>query len=109
MSLFLARIRKTSPGNDNIPYWVYRDCAHELSEVVTMLVNMSIGLSDVPSAWRTAVIIPVSKYIPVGGVNDLRPISVTPILSRSVELLIVRDHIYPAIPSNDIIDIYLSI
>ena len=23
----LFRIRRTSPGNDNTPYWVYRDCA----------------------------------------------------------------------------------
>ena len=23
----LSRIRRTSPGNDNTPYWVYRDCA----------------------------------------------------------------------------------
>ena len=73
---------------------------------VTMFVNMSIGLGVVPSAWRTAVITPVPKCTPVGGVNDLRPISVTPILSHLVERLIVRDHIYPAIPSNDIIDQY---
>ena len=68
-----------------------------------MLVTMSIGLGVVPSAWRTPVITPVPKCTPVGGVNDLRPISVTPILSRLVEPLIVRDHIYPAIPSNEII------
>ena len=43
---------------------------------------------------------------PVGGVNDLRPISVMLILSRLVERLIVRESIYPAIPSNDIIDQY---
>ena len=56
MELILARIRKTLPANDNILYWIYRNCAHELSEVVTMLVNMSIDLGVVPSAWRTAVI-----------------------------------------------------
>ena len=71
---------------------------------VTMLVN--IGLGVVPSAWRTAVTTPVPKCTPVGRVNDLQPISITSILSRLVERLIVRDHIYPAIPSNDIIDQY---
>ena len=97
----MSRIRKTSPGNDNIPY-----CAHELSEVVTMLVNMSVGLGVVPSGWRTAVLTPVSKCTLVGGVNDLRPMSVMPILSCLVERLIVRDHIYLAIPSKDIIAQY---
>ena len=82
------------------------DCAHDLSEVVTMLVNMSIGHGIVSFAWCTAVITPVPKCTPVSGVNDLRPLSVTPILSRLVERLIIRDHIYPAIPSNDIIDRY---
>ena len=52
-------------------------------------------------AWRTAVITPHPECTPVGGVNNLRPISVTPILSRLMERLIVRDHIFPAIPSND--------
>ena len=51
-------------------YWIKRDCARELSEAVTMLVNMSIGLGVVPSAWRTAVITPAPKCTPVGGVND---------------------------------------
>ena len=54
-----------------------------------MRVNMSIGIGVIRSAWRTAVITPVPKCTPVGGVNNLRPISVTPILSRLVDRLIV--------------------
>ena len=30
IEIMLAKMRKTSPGNDEIPYWVYRDCAREL-------------------------------------------------------------------------------
>ena len=88
IELSLAPIRKTSPGNDDIHDWVYRDYVHELSDVVTMLANMLIGLGVVPSVWRTAVIMPVPKCTPVGGVNDFRPISATPILSSLVERLI---------------------
>ena len=29
IELILARTKKTSPGSDNVSYWVYRDCAHE--------------------------------------------------------------------------------
>ena len=61
----LARIRRTSPGSDNIPYWVYRDCASELAEVVCCMINMSICLDVVPSAWHTAVNTPVPKCTPV--------------------------------------------
>ena len=57
--------------------------------------------------YESAYYSSVSKSTPVSGVNDdLPPISVTPILSSLVEQLIVRDHIFPAIPSNKIIDQY---
>ena len=78
IELILAGIRKLTPDNDNISYWVYRGWAHELPEEVTLLVIMS-GLDVVRSAWRSAVITPVPKCTPIGGVNDLSPISVTPI------------------------------
>ena len=59
---------------------------------------MSVGRGVVPAAWYTAVITPVPKCTPVSGVSDIRPISVTPILSRMVERLVVKNHIFPAIP-----------
>ena len=58
---------------------------------------MSVSHCVVPAAWCTAVITPVPKYTPVSGVSDLRSISVIPILSRMVERLIVKDHIFHAI------------
>ena len=42
VQIMLARISRSSPGNDNIPYWVYRDCSSELADVVTEIVNMSL-------------------------------------------------------------------
>ena len=33
----LPRISSTSPGNDNMPYWDYRDSSSELAEVVTRI------------------------------------------------------------------------
>ena len=67
----LARICRTLPGNDNIPYWVYRDCSSELAEVVTRIVNISVSHDVVLAAWRTAVITPVPKCTPVSGESDL--------------------------------------
>ena len=104
VQIMLARISRTSPVNDNIPYWVYRNCSSELAEVVTRIVNMSVSCGVVPAAWRTAVITPVPKCTPVSGVSDLRPISVISILSRTVERLIVKDHIFHAITSATLYD-----
>ena len=64
---------------------------------------MSIDLGVVPSAWRTAAITPVSKCMPINGLGDLRPISVTP---RMLEHLVVRDHISPTIPPGKLFDQY---
>ena len=41
------------------------------------MVNMSVELGVAPSAWRRAVITPVPKCMPINGLSDLRPISVT--------------------------------
>ena len=106
VALMLARIRRTSPSIDDIPYLVYRDCYEELSSVVTKIVNLSFELGRVTSAWCTAVITPVPKCTPITGPEDLRPISVTPILSRMVERLVVKDHILPAISIDDLQDQY---
>ena len=59
---------------------------------------MSVKLGRVPSA----VITPVSKCTPISGHGDLRPISVTPILSQ----MVVKDHILPVIPLEVLLDEY---
>ena len=35
----LSAIKKTSPGVDGVPYWVYKHCAIELAPVLTHLIN----------------------------------------------------------------------
>ena len=103
IKLLLARIGRTSPGNDDIPYWLYKDCACEIAQVVTKIINMSIDLGFVHSAWRTAAITPVPKCMPIKGLGDLRLISVTPILSRMVERLVVRDYISQPFPKGSVL------
>ena len=59
--VLLANVRKTSPGNDRIPYWVFRDCAEGLSQVVTKLINYCPCIRTVSSAWKIAAVTPVPK------------------------------------------------
>ena len=51
-----------------------------------------------------AVITPVPTSLPVSGPSDYRPISVTPILSRVVERLVVKDFISLLIPGDVLSD-----
>ena len=59
-----------------------------------------------PSAWKIASITRVPKINPVKSPNDLRPISITPILSRRVERLLVKDFNIPKVPPEDLINQY---
>ena len=58
-----------------------------------MLVNEVL----VPTQWKTTYIIPVAKANQHSECADFRHDSTTPVLSRVLEKLIVRDTIYPAI------------
>jgi len=95
----LGRIRSTSPGPKGIPSWMYRTCAVELGPVVAKLVNFSLTQCRVPLVWKTAHITPVPKTSPVTLAGDLRPISVTSILSRTVEKVVVRHYLTPLLRS----------
>jgi hypothetical protein len=53
-----------------------------------------------PSKWKQAIVTPIPKVKKVSdftGINDLRPISVTPILSRVLEKVVVKKYLWPAL------------
>ena len=96
----LSTMKKTSPGPDEIPHWVYRNCASELTPIITHIINISLGTGVVPSAWKRALVTPVpkvKKFSEFKGPSDLRPISVTSILSRVAENIIVKKYLWPSL------------
>jgi Reverse transcriptase (RNA-dependent DNA polymerase) len=99
----LRRVTKTAPGRDNIPYWVFGSCSFELADVVAHIYNSTLRTGVVPTQWLTAVITPIPKIPNPGTLSDFRPISVTPILSRIMVLVVLR-WIRPAIISDLISD-----
>ena len=58
--------------------------------------------------WKTAVILPIPKTASPTQASDFRSISITPVLSHTLERLVVRAYIYPALlqqcPSLDFSD-----
>ena len=55
--------------------------------------------STVPKQWKQARIRPVPKTPTPQQVVDYRPISITPVLTRVTERIVVRRYIYPALSS----------
>jgi len=89
-----------------LPYWFFRYAAAELTPVITHLIRLTLSNGTLPKAWKRAVITPVPKVTSPQNLSDLRPISVTPILSCLVEKLIARKYLTPALPKKLLEDQY---
>ncbi|CAB4035902.1 Hypothetical predicted protein [Paramuricea clavata] len=80
----LKRGKASEP--DNLPTWILKDFAMELSSPVALIFNAFIQERTVPNAWKVADIISIPKINPVKDIEkDLRPISLTAVFSKTME------------------------
>ncbi len=84
----LSRINpRKAAGPDNIPGRVLKDCAAQLTDVLTDIFNTSLSQAVIPTCLKSTIIIPVPKKSPVSCLNDYRPIALTPIMMKCFERL----------------------
>jgi len=102
----LRRIKKTSAGSDNLPAWVFRSCSFELASIVAHILNCSFRTSVIPSSLMTAIVTPVAKVLQPTVMADYRPISVTSILSRLAEKVVINTWLRPALSPSLFLDQY---
>jgi len=100
----LMGVKKTAPGSDQLPYWFFKNCAFQLAPVITHLFNLTLITGKPPIHWKKAMISPVPKVSKPNTLSDLRPISVTPILSRILERIIVQRYLIPSLPPDELAD-----
>jgi len=100
----LRNVKNTAPGMDNLPSWLFRLCSFELAGVIAGMFNLSFSTGRVPEQWLCALVTPVPKIPQPQQLADFRPISVTPILSRIAEKLVVTRWLRPGIPQETIAD-----
>ena len=83
--LMNINIRKAI-GPDGIPSWILHDFPGFLAPPVAAIFNSSIREGCLPSLWKTAIACPVPKVNPPKTLEkDLRPISLTCVLSKELE------------------------
>ncbi len=95
LCLSAADVRKTlsrinprkAVGPDNIPGRVLKDCAAQLTDVLTDIFNTSLSQAVVPTCLKSTTII---KKSPVSCLNDYRPIALTPIMMKCFERLVMQ-------------------
>jgi hypothetical protein len=106
VAVTLQSISNTAPGLDGVPAWFFRHCSVELADLVASLFNQSLLTGCVPVSWLRAIVSPVPKINKPSVLTDFRPISVTPILSRLLENIVVKKYLQPCLSSDLIRDQY---
>ena len=82
----LAQLKSTkSPGHDNLPPRLLKDCANVIAKPLTHIINLSLKTSLVPNKLKIAKVIPLHKSGNKKLPENYRPISVLPALSKMLE------------------------
>lgn len=63
------------------------------------ICNTSLSQAKVPRCFKTATIIPIPKFSVVSGLNDQRPVALTPIVMKCFERLVMA-HIKNSVDTN---------
>jgi len=93
----LDTLQPTATGLDQIPAWFLRLGAPIFAAPLDRLFHQSLATGVVPRQWKTAVITPIPKIAMPTQPSHFRPISITSVLSRTLERFVVRKFIYPAV------------
>ena len=101
----LRKVKKNkATGPDNVPAWILKNHASILAGPLTAILNGSLREGIILETWKSANVIPVPKVNPPNTIEkDVRPISLTPIASTTLESIIqnmVNDKIEENINSN---------
>ena len=88
---------KKAHGPVGTPAWVLKENA-DLAFPIKEILNSTFQNCNVPQSWKNADIVSIPKKKPITDINDhLRPISLTPVLSKVAEEFVVEQHLKPAI------------
>lgn len=82
-----------APGPDGLNGRV-KDCVYQLTGVFTQLFQLLLNTRIVPNLWKVSTVVPVPKITGAKGLNDFRPISLTSVLGKCMERVIMRHLMY---------------
>jgi len=90
-------------GSDGIPVRLLKETADQIAPSLTMLFNKSLRLGIFQGDWELANIVPIFKKGKRDSVENYRPISLLPVISKVLEPCVLaglRDHISHLISRN---------
>lgn len=95
----LTKCKRTAPGPNNLPHWLYTQYADVLAPPLCHIWNLVIKSGCIPMSFKSANIIPLPKVKNASSVEDLRGIAVTNISARLHEKAINNLFIKPMLES----------
>ena len=87
-------------GPDEIPAKLLKETASGIAPSLCKIFNKSLQLGSLPSDWKLANVVPVQKKGAKDNVENYRPISLFPIVSKVFERCLlndIKDHLYQVI------------
>ena len=82
-------LRKIKPhsatGPDAISAWMPRTFAEKAAPSIASLFNLSLSLGKLPNDWKCSNVVPIPKEANKSDVRFYRPISLLPIISKTLE------------------------
>lgn len=82
--------RNKETGLDDLPPRLLKDSAEYISAPLTYLINLSITTNMIPTDWKMAKVIPIHKSGTRSNLDNYRPISILPTISKIFEKIIHR-------------------
>jgi hypothetical protein len=91
---FLRKLKRTTSGPDDIPYWFWKTCAVILTPIITRIFNTSLkSHGKIPNVRKRADVIPSPKENSINSCSQLRPISLTDIIMRLFEKCVYQSEV----------------
>ena len=102
-----------SCGHDNINNTLLKSISNEISSCNTLIINQSISTGSYPENLKLAKVIPIFRKSDKMEINNYRPISVLPVISKVLENVMHTQLLeyftetiyYPAVNNMDFVQI----
>lgn len=78
-------IKSNASGADKLSLKMLHIIFDLILDQITFIINHCLSLSTFPEVWKESIVIPLPKVSNPESLNDLRPISLLPILSKLFE------------------------
>ena len=90
VSKLINALKSNSTGSDGINAKQLKLLLHAALPSITHIINCSLTTGCFPDSWKIALIHPIAKSDCPENINDYRPISILPTLSKILEKIVVK-------------------